>query len=105
MRIVGRQHQLVRSEIFGEDGDRLLDRFERDEALALEYLAGPGYQAGVVHPDVIEMPIHAIDIARHPAGAAFDKGNAQARELRSEAHTSELQSLMRTSYAVFRLKT
>src|SRR3546814_12257819 len=81
MRIVGRQHQLVRSEIFGEDGDRLLDRFERDEALALEYLAGPGYQAGVVHPEVIEMPIHAIDIARHPAGAAFDKGNAPAREL------------------------
>src|SRR3546814_5251198 len=31
-------------------------------------------------------------------------GNCEAREERSEAHTSELQSLMRNSYAVFCLK-
>src|SRR3546814_890923 len=31
-------------------------------------------------------------------------GNASARPRRSEEHTSELQSLMRTSYAVFCLK-
>src|SRR3546814_4335016 len=35
---------------------------------------------------------------RRQAGAAFDPGN------RSEEHTSELQSLMRISYAVFCLK-
>src|SRR3546814_5782118 len=31
-------------------------------------------------------------------------GQVEKIELRSEEHTSELQSLMRTSYAVFRLK-
>src|SRR3546814_2068684 len=31
----------------------------------------------------------------------FDTGNAEARRPRSEEHTSELQSLMRISYAVF----
>src|SRR3546814_9163091 len=40
--------------------------------------------------------------ARHRAGAL---GHAAGRQRRSEEHTSELQSLMRISYAVFRLKT
>src|SRR3546814_7870578 len=44
--------------------------------------------------------LHAFDLARHrprPAGGAD-------QPLRSEEHTSELQSLMRISYAVFCLK-
>src|SRR3546814_10046904 len=36
--------------------------------------------------------------------AAGDYGRAEARQGRSEEHTSELQSLMRNSYAVFSLK-
>src|SRR3546814_1102198 len=39
--------------------------------------------------------------------SSFDRGNQRIRHvssLRSEEHTSELQSLMRTSYAVFCLK-
>src|SRR3546814_6670834 len=44
----------------------------------------------------------------HPAGASgadFRQGLAHlGEEIRSEEHTSELQSLMRTSYAVFCLK-
>src|SRR3546814_6427914 len=43
----------------------------------------------------------------HPRGAKVAKGLARKRwspSLRSEEHTSELQSLMRTSYAVFCLK-
>src|SRR3546814_8886364 len=63
-------------------------------------------------------------IEDHPAGAAMqvaqtytlafaveaeaasnlDAGGSARSELRSEEHTSELQSLMRTSYAVFCLK-
>src|SRR3546814_1081424 len=39
-----------------------------------------------------------------PAAAAKRKGERNAGGDRSEEHTSELQSLMRTSYAVFRLK-
>src|SRR3546814_1245254 len=43
----------------------------------------------------------------HVAGAALDvfvQEPAKESPLRSEEHTSELQSLMRTSYAVFCLK-
>src|SRR3546814_9276320 len=50
--------------------------------------------------------------ARHPGGAIFradDRGvtacRLQGAGSRSEEHTSELQSLMRISYAVFCLKT
>src|SRR3546814_10357401 len=42
---------------------------------------------------------------RHHAGAQFGRGKQrQATHARSEEHTSELQSLMRISYAVFCLK-
>src|SRR3546814_3934323 len=37
-------------------------------------------------------------------GDWFDRNPAQAKNIRSEEHTSELQSLMRISYAVFCLK-
>src|SRR3546814_1336913 len=39
------------------------------------------------------------------AGKTIPDGVAEVREARSEEHTSELQSLMRNSYAVFCLKT
>src|SRR3546814_7027203 len=53
-------------------------------------LAGPGMAGQCDHPGIVM----DADVAAEPAGsarAAFD---------RSEEHTSELQSLMRTSYAV-----
>src|SRR3546814_4558589 len=43
----------------------------------------------------------------HAVGAQFDEsimGHCQHHRVRSEEHTSELQSLMRNSYAVFCLK-
>src|SRR3546814_6778298 len=69
--------------------------------------------------DQIEMPFHAgaglADLSRPatcivaPAQAGAASGLAQRRcvnlQRRSEEHTSELQSLMRISYAVFCLKT
>src|SRR3546814_2118124 len=42
-------------------------------------------------------PLVVAEVARHRVGLAADRQ-------RSEEHTSELQSLMRTSYAVFCLK-
>src|SRR3546814_6242481 len=51
-----------------------------------------------------------IELCRCPDGLARANGvstalsEAQARAVRSEEHTSELQSLMRSSYAVFCLK-
>src|SRR3546814_5280613 len=49
---------------------------------------------------------HRISQLRYPAGAnQTDRdGNDPAVKYRSEEHTSELQSLMRNSYAVFCLK-
>src|SRR3546814_7692950 len=47
-------------------------------------------------------PIHAAGQDRPSIPA---HGHGEARAHRSEEHTSELQSLMRISYAVFRMKT
>src|SRR3546814_4132718 len=44
-----------------------------------------------------------VEIARREQDAAEQQGGVDGRE-RSEEHTSELQSLMRNSYAVFCLK-
>src|SRR3546814_8630502 len=47
-------------------------------------------------------PVVLIDI--DPQGSLADWWNEREAEYRSEEHTSELQSLMRISYAVFCLK-
>src|SRR3546814_7705427 len=61
-----------------------------------------GRQEGVARPLRFDPRLRAGGDARHPArrptGRCFDP------RLRSEEHTSELQSLMRISYAVFCLK-
>src|SRR3546814_3364867 len=71
----------------------------RGDAFALQLLHGgqceAGFRAGADHDDV---GFAAFGIEQH-VGAL-----AQAVGRRSEEHTSELQSLMRISYAVFCLK-
>src|SRR3546814_9427301 len=48
---------------------------------------------------------HAAELPLAQASVRFDADRvAMAPRMRSEEHTSELQSLMRTSYAVFCLK-
>src|SRR3546814_5024607 len=47
-----------------------------------------------------DVVMHIAGVVNVPTRAAFEAGNAT----RSEEHTSELQSLMRISYAVFCLK-
>src|SRR3546814_10267360 len=49
-------------------------------------------------------PFHALAQRTHQRGADHHAGERAACEERSEEHTSELQSLMRISYAVFCLK-
>src|SRR3546814_1618525 len=56
-----------------------------------------------VEVEIVEMFGAAADLAEQ-FGAADHLVEAAAAELRSEEHTSELQSLMRISYAVFCLK-
>src|SRR3546814_8256952 len=53
--------------------------------------------------DVAAVPATLKVIGAVPAGGLFD-GEVAPGEARSEEHTSELQSLMRISYAVFCLK-
>src|SRR3546814_1677666 len=55
---------------------------------------------------IVEAVIASPEFARHwEAGGDLSKGDmASTRFRRSEEHTSELQSLMRISYAVFCLK-
>src|SRR3546814_8584510 len=76
----------------------------------LEFMLADGHEimaAGNFLPDImvgIQMIAALIDIAELHRIADFD-GAAIGRFLaRSEEHTSELQSLMRISYAVFCLK-
>src|SRR3546814_380281 len=49
-------------------------------------------------------PDRVVMATGHKDGAYFAYGQAYAERFRSEEHTSELQSLMRISYAVFCLK-
>src|SRR3546814_6596502 len=67
-------------------------------------LAWPSGRARIVVPaDLCGVPRAVRRIARRPASGR-DGGDDHAAAPRSEEHTSELQSLMRISYAVFCLK-
>src|SRR3546814_1525871 len=72
---------------------RLADPARRDDARAA--------RAAALHH---EQPEPAVISKRHIETAAADLGAAVGEPARSEEHTSELQSLMRISYAVFCLK-
>src|SRR3546814_10702744 len=72
-------------------------RARRDIGAAPHDRAGNGAKARL--PEIVLAP--ALELRRHlvpPMGG-------EARPARSEEHTSELQSLMRNSYAVFCIKT
>src|SRR3546814_7604260 len=70
--------------------------------LVLQLLAGERHLFGVDDDDIVT----AIDVRgeRRLVLAAQDVGDDRCNAARSEEHTSELQSLMRISYAVFCLK-
>src|SRR3546814_10120508 len=72
-------------------------------------LVGAGRQTGSrpsprsIVADFYRLSPAAGKVPRHDAHTVVS-GNPKARSRRSEEHTSELQSLMRISYAVFCLK-
>src|SRR3546814_9539294 len=53
--------------------------------------------------DDADLPVHGA-VLEHPDAHGFGGRRGGAPQARSEEHTSELQSLMRISYAVFCLK-
>src|SRR3546814_975832 len=69
-----------------------------DLALDLCRLAALDDRDGLAAPDRL------AEVARQRDHPSRDGGRDDLRPLRSEEHTSELQSLMRISYAVFCLK-
>src|SRR3546814_7261357 len=77
---------------------RILAHFETRHGDA----AGIGGLAGRVEDLRVAKDVRAVQIGRHVR--PFRDGDASVLDQRSEEHTSELQSLMRISYAVFCLK-
>src|SRR3546814_10615486 len=76
----------------------------RDVAVHHDGILGSGRQLQVQGAGAAQVVLHRPALGGHDGGAAV--GNDGSRDLdgRSEEHTSELQSLMRISYAVFCLK-
>src|SRR3546814_4851480 len=66
------------------------------------YLRGPADLSGIVLKASDGTPVRLSDVARVEIGPDERRGITELN--RSEEHTSELQSLMRISYAVFCLK-
>src|SRR3546814_5753624 len=71
-----------------------LRSLEHLHVLEVEQRSGPGAVAGV---------LQALPTGRHDFGEV-GRDRRRGAQIRSEEHTSELQSLMRISYAVFCLK-
>src|SRR3546814_2376651 len=90
-----------------DDGDRVV---EQDVAVDRSHRERGGQ--GDVHDAVGQVVDHRRqrDTAHRfmlrvlPAAAMPDQNTGNSRSVRSEEHTSELQALMRNSYAVFCLK-
>src|SRR3546814_6603842 len=76
------------------------------EGLELRAAGGGAMAVGGDVPDRVLAGRHAADVGvqRHGLRRAVALGRCEAQQFRSEEHTSELQSLMRISYAVFCLK-
>src|SRR3546814_9373704 len=79
--------------------------FGTPEAAAAAYVR----ESGTLHryPDASAAALREALAAKYgldPARVIYGTGSDEILHLRSEEHTSELQSLMRTSYAVFCLK-
>src|SRR3546814_5361094 len=88
-----------------------VEQLEIIEAQHVHQPRGASLILGEVEP-AVELPLRLADGRLDARNTVLDQGNVTAfghegdlvLEVRSEEHTSELQSLMRTSYAVFCLK-
>src|SRR3546814_2571280 len=92
----------------GREQQRLaLLRHPVDDALDRRQEAHVEHALGFVehqHFDRVELGAAALEVVDQAAGGGDEDVDAAAQVVRSEEHTSELQSLMRISYAVFCLK-
>src|SRR3546814_5174668 len=109
-------HHLAHPEIYAHRQQRdrlvlaeLLGRHQETARLA-EGVAHGRIDRGLLVDLALRIRAEFLEIVRvaethdDPFGLGFDQRVIDILELRSEEHTSELQSLMRISYAVFCLK-
>src|SRR3546814_9232892 len=91
------------TELAAQHGYRLLSAFDDPDVIAGQGTVG--LELAALAPDVALVPIGGGGLAAGVALALKSQGvrivGAQVEGVRSEEHTSELQSLMRISYAVF----
>src|SRR3546814_4239176 len=93
-----------RQAVHAEQQRRPFDEAQRAERLAVGKADGQVVDVHAVDHDAADRGAHRRHrLAGHRAQRRRQKGQA-VRAFRSEEHTSELQSLMRISYAVFCLK-
>src|SRR3546814_8552498 len=78
--------------------DRVGQRTARDAAV---FASRPAAGRATKHADLRIAGFHAQRVAGRLVARTGHRRAAEDRGLRSEEHTSELQSLMRISYAVF----
>src|SRR3546814_5731253 len=83
---------------------RLLDAFQKPAHAGIEHFHAQEIVAGARQRDFLGGLAHAEADFQHGGRAAPKSQGEIKRPGRSEEHTSELQSLMRISYAVFCLK-
>src|SRR3546814_3550608 len=81
------------------------DGFRLEEAPFLQGELEPGEPVEKVEGQIAKVLIDFVSAHRSRAPDGWAGGPYAAVDTRSEEHTSELQSLMRISYAVFCLKT
>src|SRR3546814_7956197 len=86
----------------GQTRDQLLDHRARRAVAGVP--ADAERSAIEILKQAIDIKIHDIGIANSPLAVFPVARGRHGAQFRSEEHTSELQSLMRISYAVFCLK-
>src|SRR3546814_4991042 len=119
MRISDWSSDVCSSDLKGRPGPALLARGDHQPtvldrgvaapvgiALPLPIAAAPAIDVEIPFAAVDRRPVELVGPDEPPARRIRRPGRADGlrRARRSEEHTSELQSLMRISYAVFRLK-
>src|SRR3546814_3544743 len=102
LRRVGAKARQVDDRIFGSEIREL--RRSRAAEQGADELAVPGIFGDDLHRDAmlgLRAAEQLLAIEARALGEMREEIGLERREMRSEEHTSELQSLMRISYAVF----
>src|SRR3546814_1976087 len=99
MRISDWSSDVCSSDLEGHRAQAVADHM--DALVACDLANRPDCLRMIVERAVVHRPAMRAEIVDVPVAHAEIEGEDVGEDLRSEEHTSELQSLMRISYAVF----